>query len=207
MRPPPYWQCKRYRFQTRGSWCLRCRARCESIARSWLMERSLIRQSHCVGPRPARDRLSTFMISPECPQWYNNGGRAILIRRWLHTPFFLVTLISVPGVLWQRGRGGGVQMRRTQPCIRQNRNNEFPSPFSHCMHRDIQLAIKHGLVIQWLMSLAALVKGLGLTMRLGDWLRLLPVYIPIMVAPLSPLFASLSLSLSHTHTHTHTHAH
>lgn len=26
--------------------------------------------------------------------------------------------------------------------------NEFPSPFSHCMHGDIQLAIKHGLVIQ-----------------------------------------------------------
>lgn len=29
-----------------------------------------------------------------------------------------------------------------------NPYNEFPSPFSHCMHGDIQLAIKHGLVIQ-----------------------------------------------------------
>ena len=77
-----------------------------------------------------------------------------------------------------------------------NRNNEFPSPFSHCMHHDIQLAIKHGLVIQWLMSPVAAVKGLGLSPRLGDWLRL-PVYIPIMVTPLSPPF----LSLAHTHTH------
>lgn len=42
------------------------------------------------------------------------------------------------------------------------------------------------------MSLVAVVKGLGLSVRLGDWLRL-HVYIPIMVAPLS-LFP-----LSHTH--------
>lgn len=41
------------------------------------------------------------------------------------------------------------------------------------------------------MSLVAAVKGLGLSLRLGDWLRL-PVYIPIMVSlPLSPLLTSL----------------
>lgn len=48
-----------------------------------------------------------------------------------------------------------------------NPYNEFPSPFSHCMHGDIQLAIKHGLVIQWLMSLALAMKGLGESQTLG----------------------------------------
>lgn len=129
------------------------------------------------------DWLSSFMMSCERPYLYNNSGSGILIRRWLHTPFFLVTLSPLPGVPWQRG--GRYSPDEVRPALHPaSQNNEFPSPFSQCMHHDIQLAIKHGLVIQWLMCLVALVKAQGLSWGAQCW-RGLRVYIPIMATLLS----------------------
>lgn len=76
--------------------------------------------------------------------------------------------------------------------------NEFPSPFSHCMHGDIQLAIKHGLVIQWLMSLLPAMKGLGESQTLGPAappLLFLSCFHPFLSCPFATSKLSLSLSL------------
>lgn len=90
-----------------------------------------------------------------------------------------------------------------------NRNNEFPSPFSHSVHHDIQLAIKHALVIQWLMSLVAVVKGLGLSLRLGTGWASLFVFLSWQHLLLSSSLCLFMLTHKQTHTyctHKHTHA-
>lgn len=76
------------------------------------------------------------------------------------TAYFIFPCHVAPGP--QRtvtGRGGGGPAEVHHALHPASPYNEFPSPFSRCMRGDIQLAIKHGLVIQWLMSLA--MKGLG----------------------------------------------